>query len=56
MKGCQLKRAAYGDALEILAGSHGCRVETSERHFELPSTCGSVESDTKGRLELRSMM
>ena len=28
MKECQLKRAAYGDTLEI------CRVETSERHFE----------------------
>lgn len=28
---CQLKRAAYEYTLEILAGSRGCRVETSER-------------------------
>ena len=48
MKECQLKRAAYGDTLEILAGSRGCKVETSERHFELPSTSGSVDGDSKG--------
>lgn len=48
MKECQLKRATYGDTLEILSGSRGWRVETSERHFELPCTSGSVDSDSKG--------
>ena len=43
VKECQVKRASYGDALEILASSRGCKVEPSERSFELPQSSGSVD-------------
>ena len=38
-----MKRASYGDALEILASSRGCKVEPFERSFELPQSSGSVD-------------